>query len=169
MASALTDGVVTGEAIARQHSLDAGDPVIHAQGSGEVLHHLLVPAPATHPSQSQCTNATFVTDARSCQQLVRKHAASHAACSPVAQVVLLGAGQVGRLGSLGGRSGGYLGSSGAAASLPGAGAAGAWPCVVAAGEEGAGHGVQRAGSSSAASGAGGAGVAHHGSRHGLEA
>ena len=40
---ALTDGVVASEAVASQHSLNAGDPVINAQGSGEVLHHLLVP------------------------------------------------------------------------------------------------------------------------------
>lgn len=39
----LTNGVVTSEAVAGQHSLNTGDPVIHTQGSGEVLHHCLVP------------------------------------------------------------------------------------------------------------------------------
>lgn len=58
--------------------------------------------------------------------------------------------------------------SGAATSLPDAGAAGAWAGVRAAGE-GAGHGRRcRAAGSSAASGTRGAGVAHHGGRHGSD-
>jgi hypothetical protein len=41
---ALTNGVVTGEAIGSQSHLQAGNEVIHTHGSGEVVCNLNVPA-----------------------------------------------------------------------------------------------------------------------------
>jgi hypothetical protein len=40
----LTDGVLAGEAVAGQHSLNTGNEVIHGDGGGEVLGNALLPA-----------------------------------------------------------------------------------------------------------------------------